>query len=445
MNKKELNTTYKLFGGSLKKSSFWLVVITSIGSLIAGSGFYYSYQSQESYKLNLKKSQEDRLLAQTVLQISLQSELSETENTAVASNLQTPVSVNINSAASKKRTIAVPTRSNSSNSAVLLAAQLTEKAAKEPLSNTNKQTVSIDNMESGDIAITEHQLNDNITLEEIRTKPLSFSSTYNNSLLNRDNTEFSKQKFCKQLKWYIGISGGMDSYVAQKDFSNTIESHLSLLHYNLENSELISSQVKNREQFNFGINGGVRLFNHLDIEGGLIYHQNSSAFENIYQNLLMEEYTYIEWVPTGESGGPNGQPIYEPKNVKDFYYVSKQDTVTTQANNYQLEVPLLIRYNFHFNKLSIYASIGSSALVYSEYRVKTQHKTSGYIASTTKSQTGLVQLNALVGAGISYRVLGGLELKFEPLFRPVIQSNDEFLPNYNSNSSSFNAGVTYRF
>jgi len=421
---------------ALKKRYFWIAVFIPLSIIIGFTAIYFPYQSQEQYSLDLKKNQENHQIFQT----NIKAEINNQKRSDYVAQIQ------LNTTTKKSN----PTfNSDSDNSQTQTSKPYTYIASNQVKSQTKiggSQIVlsEFENVSSNEVKVNKLSLNKMFTLGV--PSQLGFQSALqNNLLLRKPSTEFSKKKFCQQLNYYVGIVGGLDYVVNQRDYTSTVDQQLIDHHYNLDNSKLISSQFKGNKQFNFGVNGGIQLFDKLDIEAGLNYHQSNMEFTSIYQNVFKEEYIYVEWVPTGESGGPNGQPIYEPKDVVDHYYVSTKDTLTTVANNYQLEIPLLFRYNFRFDKLSLFATLGSSAIVYSKYQVKTTNTSTGETIETTNDQTGMVQVNALFGGGISYRVLGNLELKIEPLFRPVIKSQDSFLPGFNSNSTSLNAGLTYRF
>ncbi|MGY8953476.1 MAG: hypothetical protein ACKVJP_08960, partial [Flavobacteriales bacterium] len=90
------------------------------------------------------------------------------------------------------------------------------------------------------------------------------------------------------------MSGGKNYYTNTKNYSNVVESQLSDLHYNLEDSKLISTQHQGNQNFNIGVFGGIQLFKRLDIEGGLVYNQSNVRFTCIYQNILKQEFTYVE-------------------------------------------------------------------------------------------------------------------------------------------------------
>lgn len=258
-------------------------------------------------------------------------------------------------------------------------------------------------------------------------------------------SEFSKQSFCKSIKWYGGVSGGLNSFASQKNFQPVVEEHISEFHYLLENASLISSSESKRTQFNFGVFGGAQLFDRLDIEGGINYHYSSQEFSSVYSNLYQEEFVYLEWVPTGESNGTNGAPIYKPVEKVDYQYKSSYDTITTTANSSSFEIPLLVRYHFNFNKLSLFASIGASSTMFNSTTIKSTMNGADQVVSSSNNQSGVVDFNGLLGAGISYRIMPNIEIRLEPVYRPTLYSNDEYHAKSKMNSTSWNAGLKYQF
>ena len=433
--------TSRNFG--LTKGSFWAVVGLSVCAIITFSTLYFSYQNQEKYALNQINQQEK----QRLLLAEQKSENTDSiENENLSNN---PSQLLFVKSEDKPKTISNPTfivelAQSKSNIAdkIILSASI-PKFEKASVNENGKEGNSNSLVNPANIISNSK----NLTFLKLSLLSFGFNSSFSNNLFPHEtNTEFTKSKFRKYLNWFTGISGGKGYYTNTKNYSNVVESQLSDLHYNLEDSKLISTQHQGNQNFNIGVFGGIQLFKRLDIEVGLVYNHSNVRFTCIYQNILKQEFTYVEWIPTGESGGPNGQPIYKPQNVVDNYLVTNQDTITTQANNYQIEIPLLFRYHFRFNKLSVFATLGSSAIVYSSYQVSTVNSSNGELFSAVSNdQFGVVQLNAIFGAGISYRLMGGLELKLEPMFRQKIKSQDEFLRDFKSNSGSLNAGLTYRF
>lgn len=425
---------------SLQKRDFWVAVIFATSMIIGSTILYFPYQSQEQHLVNLKTDQGKH----STFQASIRAEINNQKRSDFVAQLQE------NSPSNRFGSGPNELLASSETSSKVTSNQIASNPI-NPKTFNNSNQKALFNSKSELPSFSESPKQDRFSLDKMSFSMAGFSSKLSEDLSSNkfetpnSNSEFTKKNFCQQLKWYAGLSGGLDHFANERNYSDEVDKQLTLLHYNLENSELLSTQYKGNKQFNIGVNGGVQLFNKLEIEGGLVYHQSNMEFTSIYQNVLKEEYTYIEWVPTGESGGPNGQPIYRPQNVLDHYYVSNRDTLLTQANNYQLEVPLLVRYNFRFNKLAVYASLGSSAIVYSKYRVKTSNISSGESIETSNEQFGAIQINALFGAGLSYQIFKNIEFKIEPLFRPVIMSKDEFMPSFNSNSTSLNAGLTYRF
>lgn len=433
----------------LNRTSFWLVVSATVTALTA---MVFSYHDYEGTQRNLAQVQKD-LIKHQIFQLDIKKQIVGQQLADALFNKK--VNNDINAQHSRSNNINKVNLAESShvrNSKKLNQNQLVAKRQTFKVKPSEKNEVlSYENEEKANVSMGLKNANYSENNSTRTFEPMAFiglrkQQVSSNEIESIDfSSEFKKRSFCKSINWYTGISGGINGFAAQKDFQPAIESQISDFHYLLEDAELVSKSELSRTQFNVGVFVGAQLFNRLDIEGGVNYHYSSQEFSSVYGNLYREEFTYLEWVPTGSSNGTNGAPTYKPVETVDYLYKSAYDTINTVVTSSNIEIPLLIRYHFNFNRLSLFASIGASSMLFSSTTIESTMNGEGKVVSTSNIQSGNVNINGILGAGISYEILPHIEIRLEPLFRPNLYSNDEFLPKSNSNSTSFNAGIKYQF
>lgn len=280
----------------------------------------------------------------------------------------------------------------------------------------------------------------------MQPKKLGFTSSLGSNQISRlltNPNEFEPKKKCLISNGYVGISGGGNQYAVTPDFSPIVSEQISSLYTNIENTERVGMFYNKSLHFNVAAFGGFEVAKGLEIEGGFIYNRSIQEFTSIYKSLERRDFSYVEWVSTGESGGPDGQPIYQPVERVEHFYTTNTDTVVSEAVNQSIELPLIVRYNYNLGKFAISASVGSSAILFNHAKIETTNLSNNETLVTNKDQQGLVQVNALMGLGLSYQLAPSLNLRFEPLFKPSLYGNNKTTPDFNSNSTSFNLGLKY--
>jgi hypothetical protein len=259
-------------------------------------------------------------------------------------------------------------------------------------------------------------------------------------------SEFSSKRINLRAQKYLGLTGGYDQYVQHRDYSSVIEQQIEKHYENLENTNERVKYTLFRSEFNLAAVGGVRLWNRVDVETGITFRNTTERFRSVYENLIRKEFVYIEWVPTGEFDESSNSIEYAQRQTSDIHYQVKADTIETTAKNYGIEVPLVFRYNWKFkNKFGVFAAAGANARLFEFTSVRSNNLSQTEVYETKHDQFGLVHLQGILSAGITYQIADGLELRFEPQFRPELINNTKLVPGVNLNSRSVNLGATYKF